>query len=104
MLGSAIVGGGMIARFHARALAEVPGAKLLALVSRHPANAQALMEAVGCPCEVSNGLEPVLVRRDIHVVVVTTARGAHPVPARAAGDGGKPRVVGMPWAVTSIRW
>ena len=30
MLGFAIVGCGMIARFHARALAEVPGARLVA--------------------------------------------------------------------------
>lgn len=33
-LGFCIVGCGMIARFHARALAEVFGAKLTALVSR----------------------------------------------------------------------
>jgi len=33
-LGVAIVGCGMIARFHARALAEIPGTKLLALISR----------------------------------------------------------------------
>ena len=34
MLGFAIVGCGMIARFHVRALAEVPGVRLVALVSR----------------------------------------------------------------------
>ena len=42
MLGCAIVGCGMIARFHARALAEVAGARLVALVSRNPANARAV--------------------------------------------------------------
>jgi len=93
MLGFAIVGCGMIARFHARALAEVPGAKLLALVSRHPANAQALMEAVGCPCEVHTDLKPVLGRRDIHVVIVTTPSGAHLEPALAAAEAGKHVVV-----------
>ena len=41
-LGFAIVGCGLIARFHARALAEVPGTRLVALVSRNLANAQAL--------------------------------------------------------------
>ena len=40
-LGFAIVGCGMIARFHARALSEVPGAKLVALITRNPAHAQA---------------------------------------------------------------
>src|SRR5262245_7640666 len=38
MLGFAIVGCGMIARFHARALLDVPGTRLVALVSRNPAN------------------------------------------------------------------
>ena len=33
-LGVALVGCGMIARFHARALAEIPGVRLVALVSR----------------------------------------------------------------------
>jgi predicted dehydrogenase len=100
MLGFAIVGCGMIARFHARALAEVPGAKLLALVSRHPANAQALMEAVGCPCEVHTDLKPVLGRVDIHVVIVTTPSGAHLEPALAAADAGKHVVVEKPLEIT----
>ena len=42
MLGFAIVGCGMIARFHARALQDVPEARLVALVSRKQANAQAV--------------------------------------------------------------
>jgi predicted dehydrogenase len=103
MLGFAIVGCGMIARFHARALAEVPGAKLLALVSRHPANAQALMEAVGCPCEVYTDLKPVLGRRDIHVVIVTTPSGAHLEPALAAAEAGKHVVVEKPLEITLER-
>ena len=36
-LGFAIVGTGMIARFHVRALADVPGTRLAALVTRDPA-------------------------------------------------------------------
>ena len=103
MLGFAIVGCGMIARFHARALAEVPRAKLLALVSRHPANAQALMEAVGCPCEVHTDLKPVLGRRDIHVVIVTTPSGAHLEPALAAAEAGKHVVVEKPLEITLER-
>ena len=38
--GFCIVGCGMIARFHARALAEVPGARIAALVSRNLDNAK----------------------------------------------------------------
>src|SRR5438132_4706632 len=103
MRGFAIVGCGMIARFHARALAEVPGAKLLALVSRHSANAQALMESVGCQCEVSTDLKPVLSRRDIDVVIVTTPSGAHLEPAIAAAEAGKHVVVEKPLEITLER-
>src|SRR5438128_1133520 len=103
MIGFAIVGCGMIARFHARALAEVPGAKLLALVSRHPANAQALMEAVGCRCEIYSDLRPVLARRDVDGVIVTTPSGAHLEPAVAAAEAGKHVVVEKPLEITLER-
>ena len=41
-LGFAIVGCGMIARFHVRALADVPGTRIAALVTRNPASAEKL--------------------------------------------------------------
>ena len=44
MLGFAIVGCGMIARFHARALAEVPGTRIAALVSRSAASARKMAD------------------------------------------------------------
>ncbi|MFM7149537.1 MAG: Gfo/Idh/MocA family oxidoreductase, partial [Gemmataceae bacterium] len=40
----AIVGCGMIARFHARALQEIPQTRLVALVSRNEANARRMAE------------------------------------------------------------
>ena len=46
-LGFAIVGTGMIARFHVRALADVPGARLAALATRNPANAEKLIAETG---------------------------------------------------------
>ena len=45
--GFAIVGCGMIARFHARAIAEIPGTRVAALVSRTPANAEKLIAETG---------------------------------------------------------
>ena len=42
--GFALIGCGMIARYHARAIAEIPGARVAALVSRTPKNAQDLVE------------------------------------------------------------
>ena len=102
-IGVAIVGCGMIARFHARALAEIPQTRLLALVSRKAANAQAANEALGLQCDTYSDLAPVLARRDIHMVIVTTASGAHLEPAVAAAEAGKHVVVEKPLEVTLER-
>jgi predicted dehydrogenase len=103
MLGFAIVGCGMIARFHARALQDVAGTQLVALVSRTPANAQKLMENVSARCDVYTDLQPVMARKDVHVVIVTTPSGAHLEPAVAAAQAGKHVVVEKPLEVTLER-
>jgi predicted dehydrogenase len=103
MLGFAIVGCGMIARFHVRALADVPGTRLVALVSRDAANARAVAESAGSPCATSTELAPVLSRKDVHVVIVTTPSGAHLEPAVAAANAGKHVVVEKPLEITLER-
>src|SRR5438105_6969099 len=103
MLGFAIVGCGMIARFHARALAEVPGTKLLALVSRNPANARNLADSEKLACDIYTDLAPMLARKDIHAVIVTTPSGAHMEPAVAAAQAGKHVVVEKPLEITLER-
>jgi len=103
MLGFAIVGCGMIARFHARALADVPGTRLLALVSRNPVNARAVADSAGITCDLYTGRGPVLERRDIQVVIVTTPSGAHLEPAVAAARAGKHVVVEKPLEITLDR-
>jgi predicted dehydrogenase len=103
MIGFAIVGCGMIARFHARALAEVPGARLVALVSRNAANAKAMADAAGGHCDVYTELAPALARRDVNVVIVTTPSGAHLEPAVAAAKAGKHVVVEKPLEITLER-
>jgi UDP-N-acetyl-2-amino-2-deoxyglucuronate dehydrogenase len=103
MLGFAIVGCGMIAKFHARALAEVADARLLALVSRKEANARSLADSLSLQCDVYTDLAPVLARRDVDVVIVTTPSGAHMEPAVAAAMAGKHVVVEKPLEVTLAR-
>jgi predicted dehydrogenase len=93
----------MIAKFHARALAEVPGAKLVALVSRHPANAQAVAEAAGVPAAIYGDLGQALARRDVDIVIITTPSGAHLEPAVAAAQAGKHVVVEKPLEITLER-
>jgi predicted dehydrogenase len=103
MLGFAIVGCGMIARFHGRALGEVPGARLVSLVSRKPEHAQALADSLGIRCAIYTELAPVLARPDVDVIIVTTPSGAHLEAAVAAAQAGKHVVVEKPLEITLER-
>jgi UDP-N-acetyl-2-amino-2-deoxyglucuronate dehydrogenase len=102
-LGFCIVGCGMIARFHARALAEVPGAKLVALVSRNTANAHKLCESLDLKCDTYDNLAPALIRPDVNVVIITTPSGAHMEPAVAAAQAGRHIIVEKPLEITLER-
>jgi predicted dehydrogenase len=93
----------MIARFHARALAEVPGTRVAALVSRHADNARKLAAEAGLACECTTDLSAVLARPDVQVVIVTTPSGAHLEPAAAAAAAGKHVVVEKPLEITTER-
>jgi predicted dehydrogenase len=101
--GCAIVGCGMIARFHARALAEVPGTRVTALVSRKAESARKLAEEVGLQCDAYTDLSAALARPDVQVVIVTTPSGAHLEPAVGAADAGKHVVVEKPLEITTER-
>ncbi len=103
MPGFCIVGCGMIARFHARALAEVPGTKVVALVSRSTANAKKMADELRLSCDVYSDLAQALKRPDVHVVIVTTPSGAHMEPAVAAAAAGKHVVVEKPLEITLER-
>jgi UDP-N-acetyl-2-amino-2-deoxyglucuronate dehydrogenase len=103
MLGFAIVGCGMIARFHAKALTEVPETRLVALVSRTEANARKLADSLGTSCDIATDLNLVLKRPDVNVVIVTTPSGAHMEPAVAAARAGKHVVVEKPLEITLER-
>jgi UDP-N-acetyl-2-amino-2-deoxyglucuronate dehydrogenase len=102
-IGFAIIGCGMIARFHARALAEVPDARLAALVSRREANARAMTEELGLDCAIATDLNAVLARPDVHAIIITTPSGAHLEPAIAAARAGKHVVVEKPLEITTAR-
>jgi UDP-N-acetyl-2-amino-2-deoxyglucuronate dehydrogenase len=103
MLGFAIVGCGMIARFHARALADVPDTRVVALVSRSAASAQKMKDELGLACDIAGELDAVLKRKDVDVVIITTPSGAHMEPAVAAAHAKKHVVVEKPLEITLER-
>lgn len=103
-LGFAVVGCGMIARFHVRALAEVSGTRVAALVTRNPASAEKLMaDTAIVSVPIFTDLNDALRRPDVDVVIVTTPSGAHMQPAIAAATAGKHVVVEKPLEISSDR-
>ena len=101
--GFGIVGCGMIARFHAKAIAELENAQLVALCSRHPDHAAQVAEAAGVQCDVYQNLVEMLRRPDLDIVTVCTPSGAHRDPAVAAAKAGKHVVVEKPLEITLDR-
>jgi UDP-N-acetyl-2-amino-2-deoxyglucuronate dehydrogenase len=103
-LGFAIVGCGMIARFHARALREVSGTRVVALVSRQHGNAEKVLAETNTPrCEIYSDLDSALSQPDLDVVIITTPSGNHLEPAVAAARAGKHVVVEKPLEITPER-
>ena len=102
--GFALVGCGMIARYHARAIAEIPDARVAGLVSRTPANAQTLITETGIPaCPVFATVAEAVKAPGVDAVVITTPSGAHLEPALTAAAAGKHVVVEKPLEITGPR-
>src|SRR3954454_23641905 len=100
MPGFAIVGCGMIAGFHIKALAEIPDTRIVALVDQVPGLAQKFSESSGLRCAAYDELRPALERKDVDVVIICTPSGAHMESAVAAAEAGKHVVVEKPLEVT----
>jgi UDP-N-acetyl-2-amino-2-deoxyglucuronate dehydrogenase len=96
--GFGIIGCGMIARFHAKAIADVPDAKLVACCSRSPAAGEKFAAETGCRCYTK--LADMLADPVVHVVVIGTPSGAHLEPALAVANVGKHVIVEKPLEVT----
>ncbi len=101
-LGFAIVGTGMIAGYHAQAIAQTSGARLVGVVSRSPESGRAFAAKHGIPI-ITATVEEMAARSDIHVINVTTPSGAHLDPALAAIRAGKHVVIEKPVETTPAR-
>ncbi len=101
-LGFGIVGTGMIANFHAQAIARIPGAALRGVVGRTPETLQAFAQTHKVELATTD-LQEMLARPDIHIVCITTPSGAHLEPALAAIAAGKHVVVEKPLEITPER-
>lgn len=100
-LGFAIVGCGMIADFHARAIADLRGAKLVACYSRNGERATEF--AANHNCAPYADLDEMLADPAVDVVSICTPSGAHMEPGVAAARAGKHVIVEKPLEITLKR-
>lgn len=101
-IGFGIVGPGMIADFHARAIAAIPGCSVKGVCGRSAATTKAFAEKHGVAF-TTDRVEDLVARDDIQVICVTTPSGAHLEPALTAMRAGRHVVVEKPIEVTLER-
>src|SRR5689334_5926511 len=102
--GFGIVGCGMIAEFHTKAINEIEGARVLAAFSRSEKNgAKIAGMAAGGECKVYDDLDAMLRHPGVDVVCICTPSGAHREPSVAAARAGKHVVVEKPLEITLAR-
>jgi UDP-N-acetyl-2-amino-2-deoxyglucuronate dehydrogenase len=99
--GFGIIGCGMIAKFHARAIGDTRGAKLVACFNRTLPAAEKLAAESGC--KPYDDLDAMLADEKVEVVVIGTPSGAHLEPAVAAAKAGKHVIVEKPLEITLKR-
>ena len=74
----AILGAGMVARYHAQAIAATPGTRLVAVSRFDASKAAASAAEFGVPCETDYAA--LLARSDVDAVCICTPSGAHAAP------------------------
>ena len=92
--GIAIIGCGMIANFHAKAIAAMEGAELVACFERNPERGAQFGETYAC--KSYSDLDEMLADSAVDVVTICTPSGAHMEPAIAAAKAGKHILVEKP--------
>ncbi len=99
--GFGIIGCGMIANFHARALEEIRGAKLVACFDAYPQAAKRYADQHGCTAHQT--LNKMLDDPGVDIVSICTPSGAHMEPAVAAARAGKHVIIEKPLDITLRR-
>src|SRR5690242_19708739 len=98
-LGFGIIGAGTISAFHAQAIGQLQGAKLIGVASRSLENARKVADKHGVLATTDTAA--LLARPDVHVICITTPSGAHLEPALAAIRAGKHVVIEKPIEITN---
>jgi predicted dehydrogenase len=100
-VGFGVIGCGMIANFHKKAIDDLKGAKLVSCYDRFGAAAEKFAAANGCRAYAE--LDAMLADPDLQVVTICTPSGAHMEPAVAAAKAGKHVIVEKPLEINLKR-
>ncbi|WP_149499122.1 Gfo/Idh/MocA family protein [Roseiconus lacunae] len=100
-IGIGIVGCGMIANFHARAIKDAAGAHLVGATARRPEQVETFAGEHDCRGFAS--LEEMLADESINAISICTPSGLHLDPAIAAAKAGKHVIVEKPLEITTER-
>ena len=101
-VGFGIVGCGMIAEVHAKAISEAKGGRLVAVTTRNKDRMERFAADQGGISAVES-VEDLVRRDDVDVVCITTPSGAHLEPALAAANAGKHVLVEKPIEISASR-
>jgi predicted dehydrogenase len=96
-----IIGAGLIADFHAKAINDLPNARLTGCCDVVPAKADKLAE--NHSCRTFRDFEEMVQSGDIDIVTIATPSGLHMEPAMAAASAGKHVLCEKPLDVTLER-
>ena len=101
-IGFGLVGLGMVADFHAQALAPVSGGRLVGVATRDAAKGRAFAEKHGVAF-AGTSIDELVARPDIDAVCITTSSGVHLEPALVAIRAGKHVIIEKPLDITTER-
>ena len=96
-----IIGAGMIAKFHAKAIEAMEGGELHSVYGRRPEAVAELAAELGC--KPYSDLDAFLSDPELDIVTIATPSGAHLEPTLAAAKAGKHVICEKPLEITPER-
>lgn len=96
-----IVGTGLIADFHAKAIGEIPGSTIIACIDSFPERAESFARKYGCTGYAD--LDAFLAHPGLEIVTICTPSGLHMETTVAAAKAGKHLIVEKPIEITLER-
>ncbi len=96
-----IIGAGLIAGFHAKAIADIPNAKLIGVCGKSQGKAEKLAGQYNC--KAYGDYHDLLADGELDIVTIATPSGLHAEPVIAAAEAGKHAICEKPLEISLDR-